>query len=121
MDAIKRRAFLETALGPAAFATLSACNPFHPSATIRYRMMVEVDTPQGLKTGSSVIETIFKKGSKMGDAGGISYHYRGEAVAVDLPGGKMLFVLMSGGINPAAKAAGSASRSQPPPPENQRA
>ena len=94
---MKRRYFLGTLLGTAAIAALGGCSPFYPSATIRYRMTVEVETPQGIKTGSSVIETTIQSGPRIGEAGGVSYHYRGEAVAVDLPGGKTLFALMTGG------------------------
>ena len=97
---MKRRYFLCTLLGTAAIAALGACSPFYPSATIRYRMTVEVETPEGLKTGSSVIETTIQSGPRMGDAGGVSYQYRGEAVAVDLPGGNTLFALMTGGVLP---------------------
>ena len=66
--------------------------------TFRYRMTVEVETPQGLRSGSSVIEI------KVGDPGrgplvlpeaGTTAKVRGEAVAVDLPGGKVLFALLS--------------------------
>ena len=63
--------------------------------TIRYRVTVTVDTPDGVSTGSSVIEYKFKRqlivlpeGSKY------SVHMRGEAVAVDLPGNQTLFALL---------------------------
>ena len=62
----------------------------------RYRLTVEVETPEGVKTGSSVIEVE----QSMGRAGGSPLHsqiYRriqGEAVAVDMPGGKTLFALL---------------------------
>ena len=71
-----------------------ACNLFDPSSTIRYRITVEVDTPQGLRTGSSVIEATTRKGPRSGDASGIAYEVHGEAVAVDLPAGT-LFALLS--------------------------
>ena len=63
----------------------------------RYRLTVEVETPEGVKTGSSVIQVEQSLGgaaSAGGLAGGqIYYKFRGEAVAVDLPGGKTLFAL----------------------------
>ncbi|MEM7702652.1 MAG: hypothetical protein AAF251_11995 [Pseudomonadota bacterium] len=62
----------------------------------RYRLTVEVDTPEGLKTGSSVIEvqqTLVRPGSSPGSQG-VSRKVRGEAVAVDLPGGKTLYALL---------------------------
>jgi hypothetical protein len=77
---------------------LSACDG-QSLPTYRYRLSVEVDTPQGLKTGSSVIEVKnhYKgKGFPGPEAGGIAVSARGEAVAVDLPGGQTLFALLSG-------------------------
>lgn len=62
----------------------------------RYRLTVEVETPEGLKTGSNVIEVR----QSIGRSGSSPLHsqiYRstkGEAVAVDLPGGKTLFALL---------------------------
>lgn len=65
--------------------------------TYRYRMTVEVDTPQGLRTGSSVIEVASNIASKnaLTSPGLLTTHVRGEAVAVDLPGGQVLFALLS--------------------------
>jgi hypothetical protein len=64
----------------------------------RYRLTVEVETPEGLKTGSSVIQVEQSLGgaaSAGGLAGGqVYYKVRGEAVAVDLPGGRTLFALL---------------------------
>ncbi len=63
--------------------------------TYRYRLTVEVDTPQGLRAGSSVIEVTNGMGRGPGDSG---YRFgseaRGEAVAVDLPDGQTLFALL---------------------------
>ncbi len=62
----------------------------------RYRLTVEVDTPEGLRTGSSVIEVE----QSLGGAGGspansqIYRRIRGEAVAVDLSDGRTLFALL---------------------------
>lgn len=67
----------------------------YPIKTYRYRMTVEVETPQGLRTGSAVREVKFQDGPNIG--GGLSFagmNYRGEAVAVDLPGGRTLFMLV---------------------------
>lgn len=63
----------------------------------RYRLTVEVDTPEGVKTGSSVIEVeqkLVRPGSDPGAGLGFSFRVRGEAVAVDLPGGKTLYALL---------------------------
>ncbi len=75
---------------------LTAC--FGPDATpdYRYRLTVEVETPEGLKTGSSVIEVEQSMGRSAGTGFGkrINRRARGEAVAVDLPGGRTLFALL---------------------------
>ena len=62
----------------------------------RYRLTVEVETPEGLKTGSSVIQVEQSLG-RAGGAPASSQIYRkvhGEAVAVDLPDGLTLFALL---------------------------
>lgn len=72
--------------------TLAACGS--PSeASYRFRMTVEVDTPEGIKTGSSVMEVRINRGMAIGDRSGVSSQVRGEAVLVDLPSGP-LFVLL---------------------------
>lgn len=78
----------------AACALLAACNPFTPTYTYRYRITVEVDTPQGLRNGSSVWEVRQWRGSGIPNRG-IRSRVRGEAVAVDLPDGT-LFALLRG-------------------------
>lgn len=61
----------------------------------RFRMTVEVDTPQGLRSGSSVYEVEAVASRELITGGMGSYtRFRGEAVAVDLPGGKTLFALL---------------------------
>lgn len=76
-------------------ALLAGCDWIAPpQATLRYRIIVEVETPQGLRTGSSVIETTYIDGPSIGDASGLETRLRGEAVAVDLPGGQTLFALL---------------------------
>ncbi len=62
----------------------------------RYRLTVEVETPEGLRSGSSVIEvqqTLVRAGSSPANQA-VERRVRGEAVAVDLPGGKTLFALL---------------------------
>ena len=68
---------------------LGACSPGY---SYRYRMTVEVDTPQGLKTGSSVWEVSVREGSGIPDSG-LRASERGSAVAVELPTGT-LYALM---------------------------
>jgi hypothetical protein len=59
----------------------------------RYKMIVEVETPQGTKIGSSVWGiTPTRTNSMVGPQAKVDF--RGDAVAVDLPGGKTLFALL---------------------------
>jgi hypothetical protein len=66
---------------------------------LRYRITVEIDTPNGLKSGFSVMETrqqgpqpLVPSGIGGGGGGGVI----GEAVAVDLGDGRVIFALLSG-------------------------
>lgn len=62
----------------------------------RYRLTVEVETPEGVKTGSSVIEVeqSLSRSTAAPAKVGVLRKVRGEAVAVDLPNGKTLFALL---------------------------
>ena len=51
------------------------------------KLQVEIDTPRGVKSGASVIEVTWDKANK-------GFKVRGEAVAVDLPGGQTVFALL---------------------------
>lgn len=75
-------------------AVLSGCG-FSSNPTYRFKMTIEVDTPQGVKTGSSVYE-VETTGSRDLVAGGKGSRFtlRGEAVAVDLGDGRTLFALL---------------------------
>jgi len=65
----------------------------------RYRLTVEVETPDGLKTGSSVIEVQQSIGrTTMGGFNEqVFFRIRGEAVAVDLSDGRTLYALLRSG------------------------
>lgn len=79
-------------------ATLALCAllgwwlTYDPTPAYRYRLTVEVETPEGLRTGSSVIEVETSESSFPHSS--VNHRVRGEAVAVDLPGGKTLFALL---------------------------
>ena len=78
---------------------LGYCSIAYPDYTYRYRMTVEVDTPDGLKTGSSVIEVkttqwpawISPSGSRVA-----SRKASGEAPFVDLGERGILFTATMG-------------------------
>ena len=81
-------------IGGALVASLTGCGVLFPT-TYRFRMTVEVDTPEGVKTGSSVYEVaaantleFLPEGAKR------TWDVKGEAVAVDLPGGRTMFALL---------------------------
>lgn len=66
----------------------------------RYRLTAVVETPEGARTGSSVIEVHWTEaGPAFGIQSGAGYSVHGEAVAVDLPGGQTLFVLLRSSDN----------------------
>lgn len=68
-------------------------------AKVHYKMTVNVNTPEGLCSGSSVWSWAMEKTTI---AGSTSYggKFRGEAVAVDLPSGKTLFALCNQALIP---------------------
>jgi hypothetical protein len=63
--------------------------------TYRYRLTIEVDTPDGIRTGSSVYEVKTSRTSQFFPASPnhISVKVRGEAVVVDLPNGALFAVV----------------------------
>jgi hypothetical protein len=82
-------------LASVAAAPLSGC--LKPHETLRYRLTLEVRTPQGMKTGSSVLQNDAWGPSVIplpGDIGGSGYI--GEAPMVDLGDGRLLFALLCG-------------------------
>ena len=89
-------AILRALFAAFASAALLGCGFVDETPSYRYRMTVEVDTPEGLKTGSSVIEVDVSRGVSTASPAGsvVISKVRGEAAAVDLPGGRTLFALM---------------------------
>ena len=83
-------------LAVAATLVLAGCQgvthaEFEP---IRYRLTATVETSEGVRTGSSVIEVNWAMSRTSPPLGGSGYTVEGEAAAVDLPGGQTLFVLL---------------------------
>jgi hypothetical protein len=70
-----------------------------PAYTHRFRLIVEVQTPDGIKSGSSVIETSAWESGNWGpiEARGIRTSFRGRTVFVDLGSGKNLVALLAFG------------------------
>jgi hypothetical protein len=68
-----------------------------PSGAWRYRLTFEVETPEGVKTGSAVREVKAATGMRFGDASGTTMRVTGEAVTVDLGARGLLFAVLSRG------------------------
>lgn len=69
--------------------------------TQRFRLIVEVETPNGSKSGSSVIETRAFESGSWGpiEARGVRHDFKGRAVVIDLGSGKTLVGLLAFGPN----------------------
>ena len=68
------------------------------SQSYRYKLTLAVNTPQGIKRGSSVVEDVFWKVSI--PARGITHRLRGEALYLDLgPGQRPLIALLTSSIH----------------------
>jgi len=85
----------------AAALALSGCSLFADHASMRFRVTVEVETPDGVRTGSSVMEVRSAKYVRLtseersGSTGLI-----GEAVVVDLPDGPLFALLVNDEVPP---------------------
>ena len=79
---------LRILLGFSGLVALGFWGMFGPSYTYRYRLIVEIDTPEGIKSGSSVIETRVRDNGRawwnLPDMRNLENTTRGEAVFVDL-------------------------------------
>ncbi|TFI56472.1 hypothetical protein E2493_20030 [Sphingomonas parva] len=68
-----------------------------PQPSYRYELTVEIDTPEGLRKGSSVLEVHAQKEFRLlPNFQGQSVLAEGEAVTVLLPKGEKLFALLGG-------------------------
>jgi len=77
---------------------VSACwNMAYPTNSFRYRLTVEVETPEGVKSGSSVIEVTERAQPRFGDAPSSQMSIKGEAVTVNLGSRGQIFVLLKNG------------------------
>ncbi len=95
--------------GALALLTLNAltgCDVLSGGHSYRYRLTVEVETPDGLRTGSSIWEVETKAGSGIPDRS-LRSRVHGEAVAVELPSGVLFATMRSQVLNsPGDYAAG---------------
>jgi hypothetical protein len=93
---MNRRHVVSTGLAALALLATSACGGGKTYPDYRYRLTVEVDTPEGVKRGSSVIQVKTSRASQnaIPSPGMLSYKVRGEAVAVDLGARGVMFALL---------------------------
>jgi hypothetical protein len=91
------RRSLVTLLAAASVALLSGCGS--GPRTIRYRLTLEVETPEGTKTGSGVIEHAARWNDGilrgLGAGPGLAVATRGEAIIVDLGARGLLLCLLT--------------------------
>ncbi|KEQ52874.1 hypothetical protein [Sphingobium chlorophenolicum] len=74
---------------------LSGCGLFERDPIYRFKMTIQVETPQGLKVASSIYEVRALLTNDLVTGGkGSRAVLRGEAVALDMPNGKALFALL---------------------------
>ena len=78
---------------------VAGCSLFNGKASYRFRLTVEIETPQGLKSGSSVYEVWASTNSArlLPEEHARDWGVKGEAVAVVLPTGQTLFALLKTG------------------------
>ncbi|MEL7188288.1 MAG: hypothetical protein AAGK17_01945 [Pseudomonadota bacterium] len=88
----------------------------YPTYSYRYKLTVEIDTPEGVRSGYAVREVTWRDGPRITmEAPAGTMKERGEAVAVDLPNGQTLFALLySKNQGVTARLAFGTSRLKPP-------
>eukprot|EP01037_Dinobryon_pediforme_P004365 gene4365-4412_t len=94
------RLFMSGTLAFAALLGTAGCDgtTYQP---YRYKETVVVETPQGIRIGSTVIEVhMYKDGQSNPFAhGAVHGEFKGEAAEVDLPNGRALFALLTSPTN----------------------
>jgi hypothetical protein len=90
---ISRRGFAGVLLGAVVLGVAGCGSAAKDRAEVRYRMTVEVETPDGVKSGSSVWSFKLQQ-PDLALASPFDSDFAGEAVAVDLPNRRTLFALV---------------------------
>jgi hypothetical protein len=68
----------------------------YPSYNYGFRLVIEVDTPSGVKSGSSVLNVTWRSQVPIGPRGAVT-QIKGEAVFIDLGGGRNVIALLGFG------------------------
>ncbi|WP_034161432.1 hypothetical protein [Sphingomonas sp. ERG5] len=66
---------------------------------IRYELTIKVRTPDGIRRGSSVIQATIERSVPFWGDNGIHHRVTGNAPAVELPDGRLVFALLGGSAN----------------------
>jgi hypothetical protein len=93
VDPLRRMVLL--GLASAVPAALAGCG-VKPADVLNFALKISAQTPQGERSGYGVVESTMSSGIVFTGGGGVEYRASGEAIAVDLPGNKVLFSLMRG-------------------------
>ncbi len=82
-----------------AACSLFACD-FLTAQTQRFRLTIEVETPEGVKSASSIISATFRDSNwGLSETRGLHTSVRGDAVFLDLGQGRNLVALLGFGDN----------------------
>lgn len=71
-------------------------NVFYPAVRVNYRLTLEVETPEGPRTGGGVIAMYYGLVPQLWATQGVDSGVQGEAVAVDLGPRGTMFALLTG-------------------------
>lgn len=85
------RTAVRLAVVVAATLLTAACNPFPKTWQWNQKLTVEVETPQGIKSGSAVTHVSWQEENAVGN---YPSSYNGEAAVVEVSPGKYLFALI---------------------------
>jgi hypothetical protein len=66
---------------------------------IRYELTIKVRTPDGVRSGSSVVQATIERSMPFWGDNGIHHRVTGNAPAVELPNGRLVFALLGGAAN----------------------
>lgn len=91
---ITRRKAVQAGLVAAVAFGIGGCSN-QPTHSYRFKLTVEVSTPEGVRSGSSIYEVSTQNlNAILPEEADISWSTKGEAVAVELPNGQTLFALL---------------------------
>ena len=99
MQILNRRSLLR-GFAVIAVLTVATCGFLGDRNSLKFRMTVDIDTPNGIKSGSSVMQAVMQGGVPVyGQINPGSYYVRGQAPYVDLGNGRFLFATLGQPMN----------------------